>query len=261
MRWLLIRGLGRLCAHWHDFPQIMREQGGASEAICLNLPGFGEASNRATPVCVPRTTDDLRARWLERCEQAGTTGEPWGVLGLSLGGMVALDWLERFPGEFACGVVVNTSIGASSHPFERMTPTALLAGAKSVVAGSVRTRERRVLDLTSGKPDAAAEKYLDDREAIAKANPIAPLPFVRQLLAAARYPGPTPGAITTPCLVVVAEGDKLASPRCSERLAERLGMPIERHPWAGHDFNLDDPVWLAERAREWARNTINASAP
>ena len=104
MSWLLLRGLSREKRHWRSFPEQLAAASAGERVLCLDLPGFGTEHARLSPWSMARITDDVRARFLvER------GGDRWSVLGISLGGMVALDWCARHGGDFERCVTVNTS--------------------------------------------------------------------------------------------------------------------------------------------------------
>ncbi len=66
----------------------------------------------------------------------------------------------------------------------------------------------------------------------------------------------SPGRIDVPTLVLTTAGDRLVSWRCSQRIAERLSLPLRVHTGvgrnaAGHDLPLDDPAWVCAQINEW----------
>src|SRR4029450_12531869 len=87
-----------------SLPEQLSAACGGERVLCLDLPGFGTEHARRSPWSIAGIADDVRERFLvER------GGDGWSVLGISLGGMVALDWCARHRGDFARCVTVNTS--------------------------------------------------------------------------------------------------------------------------------------------------------
>jgi pimeloyl-ACP methyl ester carboxylesterase len=241
MRWLLLRGLGREQRHWGSFPRSL-EAALNVEVTCLDLPGFGTEHRRRSPASIARITDDIRRR------MAGVRGpDRWSVMGISLGGMVALDWCSRFPADFESCVTVNTSANPSPREdrFRARGPRTLA----TLLFGRPLARERAVLRLTS---NAAS----DNHEALAMnyAQWFADAPpslsnIARQLLAASTFE--IPQRVATPLLVLSSTADGLVSYRCSEAVATALHAPIRLHDSAGHDLTLDVPEWTQEQVAHW----------
>src|SRR5688572_26705227 len=147
MKWLLLRGLGREQRHWHDFPERFARSIGASEVLTLDLAGSGTEHGRRSFATIARLAQDVAARSLRHAP----AGERLGLVGLSLGGMVALDLAARgYPAIAAC-VAINSSSRASTT-FARMRPRAASTLAGLLGTRDALTREERVLALTSRLP-------------------------------------------------------------------------------------------------------------
>ena len=104
MNWLLLRGLGRDSRHWGNFPSILESHLTDSKTFVLDLPGFGTERHRISPLTVKRICDDTRSRWNEIKRQHSGL---WNLLSISFGGMVTMDWLNRFPSDFQNAVIIN----------------------------------------------------------------------------------------------------------------------------------------------------------
>ena len=92
MNWLLLRGMTRELRHWGPFPRIFEERAPGARVLCLDLPGAGTERARPSPWSVGGIAEDVRRRW--RAAAAAGEGQ-WAVLGISLGGMVTLEWCRR----------------------------------------------------------------------------------------------------------------------------------------------------------------------
>jgi len=252
VRWLLLRGLVREQRHWLGFPayfaaNVHGPDSAPTTVVTLDLPGFGSENDAPVPRTIAGFVDDMR----ERLRRAIAPDERCGIFGVSLGGMVALNWLERFPDDFAAGVIVNSSLADLSPPWERMRaanwPRVLLAPLLPL-----RVRERMLLGMTryQGDLDADADQYA----AIAVATPPHRANAAAQVRAALAMRSPE--RIAVPTLVLTSSGDRLVSSRCSQRIAERLSLPLRVHTGtgrnaAGHDLPLDDPAWVCTQINEW----------
>jgi pimeloyl-ACP methyl ester carboxylesterase len=182
-----------------------------------------------------------------RLPPAGTaTGaKPYRLLGLSLGGMVALELCRLFPERFSHAVIINAS--------SRLTPArarlrrgAALELLRAALTPDPARREQRVLDLTSTLPAGERARYARLSAQFARDAPVARRTLLAQLLAAARFRPPE--TLRVRLAFVGSRHDAVVSPRCSRDLAALYASPYLEHPSAGHDVPLDDPVWLCEHA-------------
>ena len=234
---MLLRGLSRSSEHWGDFLERFRS---AFQAVVTpDLPGAGVHHDVSAPATVPALLAAVRA-------EVGP-GRRF-VLGLSLGGMVAQEWMRAHPEEVAGAVLINTSAGGLSAPWQRARPRAVGQILAALATTDPLARERRIHALTSTRPERADEAVavwadLARRQKVSRAN------VVRQLFAAARFRAAPPPA--SPVLVLTSGRDRLVDPTCSRALADHLHAPLEEHPTAGHDLPLDDPDWVVDRVRGW----------
>ncbi len=245
-RWLLLRGLGRETGHWHEFPQqLVACLGLADDSVhLLDLPGCGDQSAAPVPLRVAGIAATVRHRWLEHARDGR-----WGLLGISLGAMVALDWAARRPDDFIRVVAISPSERTTSWWLQRLRWRSLPLVLRIATSRSLQRREGLLLQLTTVGLGQRRARLLDERAKMAGRNPVRAPAVLRQLLAAARWRMPTPAPV--PTLVLAGLGDRLVDPQCSQRLAARLGTAAVHHPWAGHDLPLDDPRWVCEQLTAW----------
>lgn len=237
MNWVLLRGLGRESGHWLDFAKKLAPD---SEVLCLDLPGVGDERHADAPTQISRMTDYVRTRFLEKRRSE----KPWGLLAISLGGMVAMDWLKRFPEDFVCSVIINSSAKDLSPAIQRFLPFAWYCFVQANFKRDIRKRELQILKMVSNKMKNDPEvlrRYCEIHEM----RPVTLLTLSRQIFAASRFQSPS--KIETPLLILASNKDRMVDVRCSRSLAERLNATIKFHPSAGHDLALDDPDWVIER--------------
>lgn len=244
--WLLLRGLAREQRHWSEFPEVLARTVRGVTVHRLDLPGAGTECHRDAPLSVPAMADDVRARW--RALRDRHPG-PWGLFGISLGGMVSIAWCAAHPGDFERVVVVNSSVSDLSPAWHRMTLGSAGTVLRVLGTSDGLTRERLVIGLTTTQ--------CKDTEARARAwaayqldRPMRRANVIRQVLAASRFRAPA--AVRTPMLVLVGARDGLCNPACPRAIAERYGARLRVHPSGGHDLSTDDPAWMAEQVRDWA---------
>lgn len=252
MNWLLLRGLTREKRHWGDFPQVFERLVPGAKVFTIDLPGVGTELLRDSPTNLRGIVHDVRSRWSE----LSAPKAPWGLLGFSLGGMVALDWAATYPEDFSRLVLMNTSAGDLSMPWDRIRPLMMprLAG-----TGFIResfARERWVLKMTT-RLRTDIDRLAGEWAAIAGDPGRVKQAFVRQLVAATMFRSPP--KVDMPLLVLTSAGDDFTNPSCSLKLAAKFEAPLKVHPAAGHDLALDDPSWAARETAAWLESVRSAA--
>ena len=121
-RWILLRGLTREGRHWASFPQRLAQETAAKSVTLLDLPGNG----REVLVPAPLNVADMMNFVRTQASAAGLA-PPYRLLAMSLGGMVATDWAQRYPQEIERLVLINTSM----RPFCAMSERPLSRGPTS----------------------------------------------------------------------------------------------------------------------------------
>jgi pimeloyl-ACP methyl ester carboxylesterase len=242
VQWLFLRGLIREKRNWGSFPEIFTRATGDS-VFTVDLPGAGTENRERVPLSVPDMVDHVRARWLR-----DRTGEgPWSLLAVSLGGMIALTWQEKYPQDFQRVVVVNTSSGDLSGPLERFNPRAL----RVALARNHVEREKRIVDITVNRRDFDIEAHAARAAEIARDRPISFRSGLRQIVAGTRSKLPKKAHV--PTLVLASTADRLVKHICSERIAQKLGAELRLHHTGGHDLPFDAPEWIAEQVQDWMK--------
>lgn len=249
MRWLLLRGLARQSRHWGQFPEQLAAAVPDDRILTLDLPGTGARCYEPSPDTIPAIRECVQAHLRE-------LPGPTILVGLSLGGMVALDWACHKPEGIAGVVAINSSSGWS--PFWRRLQPGRWGTVLKLLAGSgIDQREAAVLSLTSNlKP---LPEVLEQWCNLQRAFPVTRETALRQIRAAARYRPPAQ-APDMPALLLASQADRLVSRRCSEKLAKLWGCGLSEHPWAGHDLPLDDPQWVVSRLVQY-RSDIRHQKP
>jgi pimeloyl-ACP methyl ester carboxylesterase len=235
-----MRGLAREQGHWGPFVAHLRAAFPGDQITAVDLPGSGARHAAGSPASV--------AGLLAAVRGDGLPAAVW-LIGLSLGGMVAHEWLRRYPDEVAGAVLINTSFGGLSRPWQRMRPAAAAAVLRALLTRDDPARERGIFALTSARPDLQ-QVAVADWVALARRHPVRRMNVARQLWAAARHRA-APLAPGAPLLLLASRGDRLVDPSCSRALAAAAGVPLREHPTAGHDLPLDDPTWVTAEVAAW----------
>lgn len=253
MTWVLLRGLTREARHWGPLPlQLVRVAPaadaaplGSARVVAMDLPGNGEFCQEASPLSVRGMVDFAR-----RQLRAQGYSPPYRLLAMSLGGMVATDWAQRYPAEVTRLVLINTSMRPYSRAAERLRPAswlplALLAARWPDAGYSERAIHQLTCERT-GRRDEEVAAWT----AIRNSAPVSATNAWRQLWAAARF-ATAASAPPCPTLVLSSTADRLVHPRCSARLASAWQAVHHIHPWAGHDLPHDDADWVCGRIADW----------
>jgi alpha-beta hydrolase superfamily lysophospholipase len=245
MNWLFLKGLARGQVHWDRQAEALSAALPEARVFFLDLPGVGEAVARPAPATVAAITADLRTRWVEL---AAENDGPWAILAISLGGMLAMQWMTDFPGDFQRAVVIVSSAANVSPPWKRLMPATMPGFLRALVSSDIEKRERLVLG-TITNDEAHFEPLVAKFIALAPTCPLPAHATLRQLLAASLWRAPA--SLPIPTLFLGSDADRMVHPSCTQELAERFAAPHEMHPTAGHEIPLDDPDWVATTIRAY----------
>jgi len=244
--WILIRGWTHECRHWAQFPRILQDRVACHNVFCFNLPGTGDRHQEASPKCISDMTDSLRAQYLRTKESKNTTT---GIVSISMGGMIALDWACRYPTDFQKLVIINSSLKNLSPCWQRLQPKIYLPLMRAIFTSDPSRRELLVLSLVSSLAGRPREEAARLWNLIASECAPTKQTIIRQLMAAAKFRFNS--SIPIPSLILASQSDRLVHPDCSRAVARLLNSELRLHPTAGHDLPLDDPSWVAEQISQW----------
>lgn len=244
--WVLIRGLVRGVGHWSDFPETLKAAFPNDNFEFLEIPGNGTLYQEKSPTNVTEMVESIR-----RQSQFIQQGKKVHIIAISLGGMIATAWADRYPMEAEHLVLINSSSAKHSKFYERLRPENYLKMAGLFLGFKTRFStmelEREILAMTansSERRDFALPLWTKESED----HPVQIQNFFRQLMAAGSYKFPIEPPVST--VLFVSENDHFVSSACSKSLAKSWGCELHVHPWAGHDLPLDDPQWVIERLRQ-----------
>lgn len=246
---ILLRGLTRESAHWGDFVPRLQAAFPNAKLTLLDLPGAGPYFRETSPNSVKGILEKVRAQAIEH----GALATPAMLVAVSLGGMVAWEWLLNYPEEIGAAVLINISLGGVSPFYHRLRWQCY--GKLFAAAGNrrIEAREPGLLKLLSNREEnyrQIAENWIKIQEV----RPVSGKNAYRQLYAAATY---QPGDIKPkpPILLLNSLGDKLVAPRCSEVIRQKWNLELHSHPWGGHDLTLDDSEWVVAEIDDWIRKS------
>lgn len=241
---LLIRGLSRQQGHWGEFPAILTrtasQHGLVVNLVFQDLPGFGQRHRQKSPSSIEKIAEylvpSLENLFVE-------TGQKVHLIGISMGGMVALELARRFPEYCESLVMINSSVKPVSRFYERLRPRAYAAVIKALFHPSNRESERQILTLSTCYHQNNND-LLDHWLSLRTKQPPNRVAAFKQMLAAAKFQAPVEPPLKK-ILLIASKKDQIAHYSCTLKLAKlwHLDYLIEYN--AGHDLALDAPGWLA----------------
>lgn len=255
--WFFIRGLMREAAHWEDFPTVFESAFPNSKVVMLDLPGTGKNWQSKCPLSVTEMAEAIRndaRKYLENSVREHGKNPKCYLLAISLGGMVALEWLQRFPDEIKGGVFINMSLAGVNPFYQRLKPKAWLPLLDIALTKDVKAREKKVLSLTTSQFQIE-ESSLAERVAAYERHPVTKENFIRQLIAASRF-RPQLKKTQLPVLLLNSLGDRLVDSSCSSLIQSQWNWELKTHPKANHDLPLEDPQWVITQVREWLQKQV-----
>jgi pimeloyl-[acyl-carrier protein] methyl ester esterase len=232
---VLLRGLSRQSGHWAGFDTKLRDATGLN-VVAIDLPGFGDRSHVRAPLSVYETAKNVKD--LIAAQQLTDVC----VLGISFGGMVAIEIGRQWPLMARSLVVVNSSVAGLVPAWKRLSWTATRAFMLAGLTRDPQKREKIILGLISNLP--VEQGLLEDWAKIQSKQPADLVATISQLLAAIIYKPRERPAI--PMTVMASERDRLASMACSQQLAYEWNCPIFINQDAGHDLAIDAPDWTID---------------
>ena len=243
--WILLRGLARESAHWGDFIPLLQATFPDANVTLLDLPGTGRFHKEVSPRTIKAITETVRHHALDN----GCLQQPVTILAISLGAMVAWEWMRNYPDDICGASLINTSFADLSPFYHRLRWQSYGKFAALVMKRNVRNRETAILQLVSNRRDQD-EQISHAWEKIQNQRPISLKNSFRQIIAAASY---RPGDIKPeqPILLLNGKGDRLVAPICSEAIHKKWNLELRSHPWGGHDLTLDDGAWVALQLKDW----------
>lgn len=249
MNLFLMRGLIREAAHWGEFYQIISAQFPEANIFCIEIPGTGQYNHLPTPLSIPKIVAHCRKDFANIVSQSNYKNLPNYIVAVSLGGMLTVEWIKKYPYDFKKAILVNTSLKGINPLLKRILPGQYKTLISIARSKTPEEKERRIIEMVSNNK----AKYHEHTLLWSKINqkrPVSTYNAARQIFAGATYNPPTEKP-KIPILLVRGEKDRMVDPTCSEEIATRWGLELISHPEAGHDLSLDAPEWLATQVRNW----------
>lgn len=236
---VLIRGLLREARHWGEFPELLQKQYPGAKILSPEIPGNGSLNYLTSPNTIEAMTEALRKQI--------TGHNPVRLVTISMGGMIAIDWMSRYPDEVSSAVLINTSLRNISPFYQRLRWQQYQRIIKLLLMAKC-ARESEILALTSNS-HSQDRTLLGSWQQWQQEKPVSGTSALNQLIASATY---STGSIPTqPILIISSTADRLVDYRCSKKLQQQWKKDYLEHSTAGHDLPLDEPEWLLTAISSW----------
>lgn len=243
--WLLLRGLSREAAHWGDFLPLLQAQFPQARIHTLDLPGTGRRFQETSPDTINAIMESVRQQALTE----DLLNQPLTIVGLSLGGMVAWEWILKHQDDICAATLINTSMASLSPFYQRLRWQSYPNFFKVLLQPTRFHKELAIIRCVANRRDQD-QIIASEWARIQAERPVKLRNTVRQLTAAARY-RPGKHKPDVPLLLLSSRGDRLVAPACSAAIQTEWQLQLKSHPWAGHDLTLDDSDWVVKHLKDW----------
>ena len=248
---LFLRGLIRESRHSKFCMEHFEKMFPNASFYGLDIPGTGNLHLSSSFLSVRKNVLYLRDRFIKL---VGTDqGQNNYLIGISMGGMMSIDWMQMFPEDFNKAILINTSMSGVSPIYHRMYLSSFFQLLFVPLMPKERWRQSIIYNLTSSLGPEQKKEVIDHWEMIANTAPVSTVNSLRQLWSAISF-WPNKSKPNLPLQIFASEQDHLVNHQCSERIAKMWDLPIQKHPKAGHDLLLDDPNWCAQKSAEFFLN-------
>jgi 3-oxoadipate enol-lactonase len=184
-------------------------------------------------------------------EVIAALGGPAHVVGLSMGGRIALDLVKRHRGSVRSLTLANTSAGSSETASPEKVEAFLALRLKPLVEDGLNPADiaERIVEGVEGPNIApeALEALIDSHRRLHKDGYIAAMRAVTGFTAFPDF-----AAIDVPTLVLTASEDRVAPPAHAKLMADRIpGARFAAIEGSGHISNIEAPEAFNAALREF----------
>ena len=241
---VMLRGLSRTVRHWLGYERKIAEN---HRVITLDLRGIG---HNTQPLSFLHTMQDLAADVITVLDELAIQQSH--ILGVSLGGMVALATGLTYPSRCTSIITINTSIAGQRSL--RISAPGIWAIVSGLVGKKPKLHQNLANILTSHRLSAEQKAKLSEEfTKIADSDGIYALTTLKQLLLATRFSVRDKLAgLTMPVLLIYGSDDAFV-PNINTRKLKSLipHAQLLSIPDAGHEVMHDQPEALHAAITQW----------
>ena len=227
---VLIRGLGSNLLSWHEqIGELSRH----FRCVVFDNRGAGRTDKPDAPYSITQMADDtsglIDALGIKRTA----------LLGISMGGMIAQEFVLRHQEKLSCLILGCTHFGGAG--VAQAAPEIVNA----VLAGTSATPEQQKLQLQAVFCDDTIDRrpdVIEKHNRIRAQYPIPPFAFMRQVQAITAHDTSARLAqIHVPTMVITGRDDRLVAPRNSKLIADQIPGAVLKELPGGHLFMAEYP--------------------
>ena len=228
---VLLHGIGGNKRNWHDnLPALAAHW----HAVAWDARGYGESDDYDGPLTFTDYADDL-PRVLDHFGAAKAH-----ILGLSMGGRIAMDFAQRHPERLLSLTLCDTHRGFVTFTDEQRREFLRLRKEPLINGGEPKDIAPGVARSLSG-PNITPEAYAKLMDSLCRLHKES---YIKSLEATAlAKPHDQLGDIRVPAHVIVGSEDKLTPPAMAQEIVDRIpGAKLTIINDAGHLTNIEKPA-------------------
>ncbi|MEM1325803.1 MAG: alpha/beta hydrolase [Bacteroidota bacterium] len=253
-QFFLLRGLSREHRHWgEDFISALKKQFPDAKYTFMDLPGAGDHHDQKSYLSVKKMANFLHEQHGDSL--AAHKGNNI-LLATSLGGIVALEWIDSYPDDFGGIIMVSSSFKGICKGKERAQPKAKREMMSILLTGDMPKREQKLLNINSNHR-ADDEALLQQWIQIQEERPISRWTMVKQGIGGMLY-RPKKKKVTIPVLILGSLEDRLVAPSCICKVGDWYKGEYAFHPDSGHGMPIDAPEWMMNVSADWWERQLAA---
>lgn len=244
----IMRGLIRGNANSVNFIKAFNQQL-SNDAILhgLEVHGNGKYYQLPSATSIDEMVEQVRADYLNAIQNE--TAKRY-LIAISMGGMIATRWLEKYPNDFEKVALVNTSFSNACHWWERLRIQNVWNYIKIALPTSAQSKEEAIFDMIIANQDQN-KHLISEWTKIREAQPIGLMNTIRQIWSASTFSPSSHKPKTQAHIdIIVGLKDELVDPKCSLNIAKMWNITPIQHPLAGHDLTNDDSQWTINYIQE-----------
>lgn len=227
---LFLHGVGGNRSNWRRQVEAVA---GRYRAAAWDARGYGGSDDPDAVAFTDFADDVVRVLDHLRAERAH-------IVGLSMGGRIALDLWRRYAERVATLTLADTSAGSRETAASEKIEAFLAARRQPLLEGKTTADIAPGVAATLAGPGIAPEIMA---ELVASLSALRAGPYIATLEAVTRFTDfPDPASIAVPVLVIVGGEDRVAPPAVARAMAAAIpGARLVEIAGAGHLSNLEAP--------------------